>query len=138
MIYEFARLSPPLTFPSVPLNCPEFPELVDFIPPSSPQFGHRIGDSCPQFPWFPIGIGDSFGDKWAPVHPLCDSDPAYNGSIENLHSTRTSRGRWCVTNYFKKLAESSRKLSILLAVLDLGPAEVERIEIPRSSELRLF
>jgi hypothetical protein len=71
-------MSPTLTFPSVPLNSPECPEIIGFIPLSSPQFGHRIGYSCPQFPsiwsqnWLqlpsvplgsPIGIGDTFGDR---------------------------------------------------------------------------
>ncbi len=49
-------MSPIKTLPLVAFRSPEFPKSIDFIPLDSPQFGHRIGDSCPGSPGFPIKL----------------------------------------------------------------------------------
>ena len=69
-------MSPKLTLPSVALHCPGFPKVGDFIALDCPQFGNRIGDSCPALPWVPQPIGDRIGDV----------DTAYAGTQEMLAS----------------------------------------------------
>src|SRR4029077_1059898 len=43
---------------------PGFPKSSDFIALDCPQFGNRIGDSCPALPWVPQRIGDRIGDEF--------------------------------------------------------------------------
>src|SRR4051794_30674010 len=69
-------MSPKLALPSVPLHCPGFSKSGDFIALDCPQFGNRIGDSCPGLPWFPHAIGDRIGDV----------DTAYPSAPETLAS----------------------------------------------------
>src|SRR6266481_772737 len=57
-------MSPKLTLPSVPLHCPEFPNSSDFIALGCPQFGNKIGDSCPALPSVAQPIGDRIGDEF--------------------------------------------------------------------------
>src|SRR6266851_2530307 len=55
-------MSPKLALPSVALHCPRFPKSSDFIALDCPQFGNKIGDSCPGLPPVAQPIGDRIGD----------------------------------------------------------------------------
>jgi hypothetical protein len=57
-------MSPIKTLPSVAFRSPEFPKSIDFIPLNSPQFGHRIGDSCLGFPWVPVKLVTDLVTVW--------------------------------------------------------------------------
>ena len=58
-------------FPSVPLHCPGFPKSSDFIALDCPQFGNKIGDSCPALPLVAEPIGDRIGDAvHVPLRPV--------------------------------------------------------------------
>ena len=59
-------MSPKLKLPLLPLHCPGFPEKSDFIALDCPQFGNRIGDSCPALPSVTQPLGDRFGDAGSP------------------------------------------------------------------------
>jgi hypothetical protein len=55
-------MSPKTKLPSVALHCPGFPKVGDFIALDCPQFGNKIGDSCPGLPSVAHPIGDRIGD----------------------------------------------------------------------------
>ena len=55
-------MSPKLKLPTVALHCPGFPKSSDFIALGCPQFGNKIGDSCPALPSVAQLIGDRIGD----------------------------------------------------------------------------
>jgi len=68
--------------PSVPLHCPRFPKGSDFIALDCPQFGNRIGDSCPALPWVPQRIGDRIGDAvCVPFRRVCMQASQHDGFI---------------------------------------------------------
>ena len=61
---------PKLKLPSVALHCPGFPKSSDFIALDCPQFGNKIGDSCPGLPSVAQPIGDRIGNRfrrWVPL-----------------------------------------------------------------------
>ena len=57
-------MSPKLKLPSVSLHCPGCSNSSDFIALDCPQFGNRIGDSCPALPSVAHRIGDTIGDEF--------------------------------------------------------------------------
>ena len=61
--------------PSVSLHCPGFPKSSDFIALDCPQFGNKIGDSCPALPSVAHRIGDTIGDEF-PLGVLPQPMPA--------------------------------------------------------------
>jgi len=68
--------------PSVPLRCPGFPKSSDFIALDCPQFGNKIGDSCPELPSVAHRIGDRIGDAVrVPFRPVCVQASQHEGFI---------------------------------------------------------
>jgi hypothetical protein len=64
-------MSPKLKLPAVSLHCPRFPSSSDFIALDCPQFGNKIGDSCPALPSIAQLIGDRIGDAiHVPLSPV--------------------------------------------------------------------
>src|SRR6185369_13655362 len=78
-------MSPKLTLPSVPLPCPGFSKNSDFIALDCPQFGNKIGDSCPALPWVPQPIGDRIGDIVHPRKRRAKWQASYHAGFILLH-----------------------------------------------------
>ena len=92
-------MSPKLKVPSVPLHCPGFPKSSDFIALDCPQFGNRIGDSCPALPYVAQPIGDRIGDAiHAPLRRPTIQASSHSSSIVFQGAQRSqseSAPRYC-------------------------------------------
>src|ERR1017187_3945733 len=79
-------MSPKLKLPSVPLHCPRCPKSSDFIALDCPQFGNKIGDSCPALPWVAQRFGDSIGNEFCRVFTRVHVLASFHASFSILRS----------------------------------------------------
>jgi len=104
--------------PSVPLHCPRLPRSSDFIALDCPQFGNRIGDSCPALPWVTQPIGDRIGD----------ADTAYAGTQEILASYHASFSMVFGFSYVKPISsQASRGLRACGQKTTASSSRLERL-----------
>ena len=85
-------MSPKLKLPSVALHCPGFPKSSDFIALDCPQFGNRIGDSCPALPSVTQRIGDGFGDGVRYATDVPEMQASFHASSSIVVSVVESQG----------------------------------------------